>query len=133
MLKGKRILENVCLGMQDATRDVHTPAMFHGLEVGYKTILGGGAFGVALSRRQKRWLAIATERLSIPTALTLGMFSILRIPLTPIQWHNHSPMGTATIAHPVRALPPAHLSSVHPSRWGRQWPGACRRSGHGWE
>ena len=49
VLEGKRILENVCLGVQDATREMVEEAcravMFHefvgGLEAEQETILGG--------------------------------------------------------------------------------------------
>lgn len=68
VLKGKRILENVCFGVQAVTREMVGEA--YGWHTAYKTILGGGgAFGAALSRRQKRWLAIATERFCAPSTV----------------------------------------------------------------
>jgi ABC-type multidrug transport system fused ATPase/permease subunit len=62
VVEGKSILDNVCLGVQDAMREMveeaSGAAMFHafvgGLEAGHETILdGGGGGGVALRGGQK--------------------------------------------------------------------------------
>jgi ATP-binding cassette subfamily B (MDR/TAP) protein 1 len=80
VLEGKRILENVKLGVEGATEEMVEEAcwaaLFHellrDLLDGYETILGGGgAVCVALSGGRKQRLAIARTRLRNPSVLVV--------------------------------------------------------------